>query len=742
MSAVDPPAPEQTSAGPPEIGGRPGLLSAVLQGVRRRWPIAAAVGLVLGAGSGFAYYSTHPHKSTVATVLVIDPVGTNLLGDQGDRGPSRDDEYRRTQVAMIRTKMVLQPTLRDSRVADTVFARTHPDPLTWLETELKAVITDGGILRLSLTGENPEEMAVLLNAIVTSYLSEVVDAEVRDRRRKLSEADKALVMLEGRLRTQRELLRNMADQLRTGDTQALTVKQKVAIESFNSLWLELHRLDSDLRRSKAEIEVLRVRAEAAKTGSPPEVLVAEALAADPAVRAAAARVDGLREVLEAAAKNAAPGATALNGVRAEVQAAEGRLAAVKEQRRDEAVKRVREGIFQQTAGALREAEAKVQVLERQRADLAPEVTRREHDADGIGMRSFELERQRAEMAEGEASVKRLRVEKERLMIEIQTYKPRVSQMGAADAADAKPSSYRLPGTFGLGVAGLCAGVFGVGLIESRRRRLIDPGDLPRALQLRTLGIVPEAPGLATGPVADFWGDRHGVLGTVVVESVNDIRALLLCGGMAGHPKVVLLTSAVQGEGKTTLASLLAVSVAQTSQRTLLIDGDTRNPRVHEKFGLAGGPGLSEVLRGETTLARAIQEIPGTNLSILPAGRVCQRVVRGLTSEGVRALLAPLRDRYDLILLDSCPILPVPDGLILSTSVDATILVVRSGTSTEPVVREACERLASVRARVVGGIVNRLRMGRSQISYPYAGAVGGRGADSPTELAGDSSRPPE
>jgi capsular exopolysaccharide synthesis family protein len=397
--------------------------------------------------------------------------------------------------------------------------------------------------------------------------------------------------------------------------------------------------------------------------------------------------------------------------------------------------RTREVVLQKTLEDLREVETRKQVLETQKAELAPQVEKLAAEADRIGLKSFALEMARAEMAEAEEIVRRLRGERERLEIEVKTYKRRVTPF-AADAAEARPSNYRLPATAGLGVAGFALGVLVVGFIESRRRRLVVADDLPRTLQLRTVGTVPEAPGLAAYPVKDLWGGGHGVLASVVIESTNDIRAMLLCGGLAGHPKVVLVTSSVQGEGKTTLACLLAISIAQTSKRTLLIDGDIRNPRVHEQFGLPIGPGLSEVLRGEAALADVIHEIPDTNLSVLPAGRVCSRVVRGLTSDTIRAMLAPLRERYDLILLDSCPILPVPDGLILSKCVDATVLVVRSGTSTEPVVREACERLSSVRATVVGGVLNRLTVGRSQIRYPYANlAVAEPGPDSLLEEPG-------
>ncbi len=700
-----------------EPGGR-GTVASAFAAARRRWILSGFFGLLLAGVSGSLCFLTQPQKYTVSTTLQIAAVESKLLSDHSDPNRSQNEEYRRAQAALLKTRPVMQEALKSNKVSGLVtLARAKPDPVTWLETEIKTALSDGGLLRVSLTGENVDEMAIILNAVTAAYLKTIVDAEKDERLTKIDEADKVLVSVEDRLRGQRDVLRRLAETLKTSDTQALTIKQQTVLQEYASLRRELVLLDSRIRSGRAELEDNRSKAEAVKNGPIAESLINDGLSADPIVRTAEAEAAKCRDLFDRSSKVVLPGSPALEEIKDKVKKAEQRLAATRQEQREPIMKKVRESLILSRWNQVVQDSSKLQVVEKERAALEKDVTRLSLEAEKIGVNSFELELKRAEIAEADTIVKRLRAEKERLMIDMQTYKRRVTIPVPADSAFAKPSTSNLVMAGAAAACGFLMGVFSFGYVENRRGRLILSDDLTRALKLPVIGSVPYSHSLTSGTPLDTWSGRHDVLGSLVIEAVNDIRVKLLCGGGIGGAKTVLITSATQGEGKTTLVCLLAASISLTQKKVLIIDCDFRNPRIHEKFQREAGIGLSEVLRGEAALTQAIQHISESNLAILSTGRVCSKVIRGITSEAIRTVLDPLRGIYDLILIDSCPAIPVADALVLSKSVDAAILAISSGYSTASLVREAYQRLIAVDAPLVGAVLNGVSINMTKLRYP-------------------------
>ena len=313
-------------------------------------------------------------------------------------------------------------------------------------------------------------------------------------------------------------------------------------------------------------------------------------------------------------------------------------------------------------------------------------------------------------------MRKLRAEKERLAIDSYTYKRRVNVSAPAEAGAAKPAASAVAFSVGLGILGAVLGVLAVGYLEGRRRRVLNSNDIVQVMKLRVLGNIPFVPSLSDGPLTRVWRDDFGIAGSLLIEAINDLRAMLLSGTDGRTPKVIMLTSANQGEGKTTLTCLLALSLAQVGKRTLLLDADLRNPQVAYRLALPTTAGFGEVLRGEERPSGVIGGVPGTPLAVMTAGRPCATLIRGLSTERVHQVLAEVREQFDYIVVDSCPT-SLTDGLIVGACVDAAVLVVRSGQSTEPEVREACERLLAFRVPLVGGVLNGLPLAK-RLQYPY------------------------
>src|SRR5262249_14411781 len=152
-----------------------------------------------------------------------------------------------------------------------------------------------------------------------------------------------------------------------------------------------------------------------------------------------------------------------------------------------------------------------------------------------------------------------------------------------------------------------------------------------------------------------------------------IRTLLLRDASVEATRVVMVTSATSGEGKTALAAHLASSLARAGRKTLLIDGDLRSPAVHQLFEQPLQPGFSEVLLGEVHLAEATRSTPIDGLWLVPGGQWDREVMHALARDGLDEVFDKLKGDYDFIVVDSHPVLPATDALLVGQYVDAVLL---------------------------------------------------------------------
>ncbi len=172
-----------------------------------------------------------------------------------------------------------------------------------------------------------------------------------------------------------------------------------------------------------------------------------------------------------------------------------------------------------------------------------------------------------------------------------------------------------------------------------------------------------------------------------------------------------------GEGKTMTSTNLALALAQTGRRTLLIDADLRRPRVAGLLGLDAAVGLTTILVGKTKVQEAIQVHEPSGLHFLASGAKPPNPTEILQSRVTRELIEQLRSEYEMVIIDAPPLLPVADATVLSTVADGTILVINHGKTTRDQLSEAIGRLHQVGARIFGVVVNMIPR-RSTNSYYY------------------------
>jgi capsular exopolysaccharide synthesis family protein len=267
------------------------------------------------------------------------------------------------------------------------------------------------------------------------------------------------------------------------------------------------------------------------------------------------------------------------------------------------------------------------------------------------------------------------------------------------------------------LVGLMMG-FGAALLQDwmdQRLRSVD--EISATLQLPILGVVPHITGGKTAMARGM--EVHVEPMSEVSEAYRTIRTAVYFGVPEGEDNTVLVTSPAPGDGKTTMASNLAIAMAQAGHTVLLIDCDFRRPRQHRIFGLKDDVGLSSVLAGQHPLDEAVQATAVPNLSLLPCGPIPNNPSEILNSQVFADTIEELKGKFDHVVIDSPPVNPVTDARILAASADVTIIVVRADKSTRKLSENARESLLGVGANILGVVVNDApRSGRGYGGYGY------------------------
>jgi capsular exopolysaccharide synthesis family protein len=678
-------------------------MGTYLQALRRRWVTAAALGGSLAVVAALAaWFLLSPKYIAFAKVRV-------LAFTPGFKGPGevRADFLTtlKTQAAQIMSRPVIWSALKRDEVKRLNLEAREKNPAQFIEEELKVEFQDNSeLLTITLGSNDPAVSMAIVKAIVESYLDEFAYADTRAREERVSTLDKAYTDAAAALKIKQDSLKSLTSEDKAPDPQVLMLRLMELQSRIREATAQQKDIRYKLVEAQAELDSHDARMKAPEDPAATLAAVGAALKGDPEAQKIKQDMERFQDIVDDYADKL-PGQMppTVRAARARVQ-----ILQAKYDRRKNALKEE----LEKSASAFGKG-GKAQMAE-DRNRLVTHMTGLEKLHKKLGEEVVELNKEllkvkrddnqqdnlRTQIRQDEKLVESLNDQLNRERLELKAA-PRISKYQDAELQK-KDMKKQILGTIVAPVVVLVAVCMGLAWAEVRQRRVRSAGEVARGLGIRVVGAVPALPNLERHLVgADGDLDLEG---QPVLESIDAIRTLLLCDGREAD-RVVMVTSATTGEGKTTLASHLASSLARAGRKTLLIDGDLRSPAAHQLFELPVQPGFSEVLLGEVELTDAVQATPLEGLSFMAAGQWDREVMQALARDGLEGIFEKLQEEFDFIVIDSHPVLPATDSLLIGQRVSTVILSVLREVSQMPRVYAASQRLSTLGIRVLGAVVN-------------------------------------
>jgi polysaccharide biosynthesis transport protein len=708
LAPETPPRPPALSAAPDALG--------LLKALRRRWRIGFALGLFLAAVAGTAtWYLTPQAKYTACATLHVSTNPKYIIFDPKERLADYRT-YQRTQVEMAKSRFVLADALKKPEVAGLTTIREYPDAEEWLAQQIKISFPNTSeVLEISLSGYHPTDLAKLVNAVVDSYMSRVVDEEQKERQARLEKLKELWKRYQDNLQAKRKEMRELSETIGSNDKQTLTIAHQFKIQHLDVAQREQMQVKFELKKAEAELTVLESRVNAVNGISVSSATIDEQVEVLPDILELKKQVRMLTDQYDrVAAKVRSKNDPAVLTIRRRLDAVQRDLAEYRAKVRPAIAAEIRKAALKDDLANLIKLRAQISVAKTYKDTIDKDIERLQEETKVINLGSQDLTQQQDEIQIVSETARKIGAEVEAMEVELGA-PPRIHVVDRATVPTEKDKFRKVKASGTASVGTFAIVLLGVSFWEFRARRIDTVDQVAQGLGLRIVGTLPALPNCSRHRA----GAEERRLQSVLIESIDAARTIILHASRIEAIRMVMITSAVKGEGKTSLSVHLSTSLARAGRRTLLIDCDLRCPTAHRLFDLPSEPGMSEVLRGEVDADDVIQPTPTGGLHLIPAGQCDALAIQALAQDRIRAAFDGLRGRYDFIIVDSAPVLPVADSLLLSQVVDAVIFSILRDVSQVPKVYAAHERLALLGARILGAVVNGATGESYGSDYQYA-----------------------
>ncbi len=691
---VGPYAPLSPEPPTPEPGEARREVNLLQLAWRSRWLVLLC--MALGGGISWLVLQRVTPLYTSLSRVYVERKLPQILSQQLDVGQSAS--YLYTQAELIRSSSVLAEAVKLLQTANLESFRGIDNPVAFLQKEITVRVgNQDDIINVSAELANADDARQIVNAVVDAYVT-------RYGEKRTSDTVEILKILRGekeRRDGELEQRRHALDDFRKKNT-ALAVQvnnESVITHRFASLSEELDKTEIQLLESKARYE----RIKAIYDRPEQRIFLLEA-AAEEQKTMRDMDLSSQLQVLE----------RSLTTERAQWGEGHPRVKLLSASY-DELKQRVQKQQLATIEAYVDRARRDYEVLDRKRSELKANYDAQFKLASQVSTQSLELASLQDALQRTEKLCDILddRIKEVELNENVGAMNVSIMEVAAPGLKTyPTPSRFLMSGLF-------LGGLVGFGLAWLRDlldHRLKSVDEIASVLQLPILGAL---------PYFSSAGDRRdtGRLVTLTprstaAESVRTLRTALHFGLAGSEAKVIVVTSPSPGDGKSTVASNLAIATAQADQRVLLIDADLRKPTQHKIFGLDTDLGLAAVLADRRPFEEAIvANVEGT-LDLIPCGKMPANPVELLNNGYFAEMLQTLGQRYDRIIIDSPPVMPVADARVIAAHGDATVLVLRAERSTRRLSLAARNELWRVRATRIGVVVNGVPMRKSGYGYGY------------------------
>jgi succinoglycan biosynthesis transport protein ExoP len=698
---------------PPALAATPDMKS-LLRALKRRWLLASSLGIVAAALTSAAVWAFMPKKWVAENLMTLNSTQLIKLGLE-DNKESASPFKRETLLALARAHYVIRAVVAQPEVAKLPSIRAQFDPVSWLQSQVDVTVISPELIKLSMTGTDPRELEQLVDAVALVYETKLGEAEQAIRRTQIDKLDKMIDRLQGFVDRRKESYRALVKQIGAANPGQRILKGQYD-QALATTILKL-KVEEQIKLSRLQ---MALKQEKDRRGSPrvSALEIEKALKERPEMITLETRIETSQKEL----KGLEAVMTRRDNPRlVEIRRQIMNLLKERAETRKTLLPEVKQSLKEQKELIRDDAEDdtkdEIAVTQDFIKTLAVELDRLSELVKQQGTDALDLQQKLEEFETEKNVANELRSTKARLnaLVQESTSTAQIKEKAHAyQRADVKKQILMCGGAGG-GVLGLILLAFAYW--EFRARRICNVEDVVYGLGWRLVGQLPALPERSRGGLLRRQADPR-YWQSLMTESVDATRTMILHAARVEGICTVMVTSAVSGEGKTSLSCHLACSLARAGRKTLLLDCDLRNPAAHRLFELSGEPGLCEVLRGEAQLADVIRATPAANLWMIPAGQFDEQALQmlTLTKEGFPLLLDRLKTQFDFIVVDSSPVLPVVDSLVIGQNVDVVVFSLLRDVSRIPSVYAAYQRLATLDIRILGAVVNGVDAG----SYGYTG----------------------
>ena len=670
--------------------------NTLMHALRRRWVLALCLGSVVAASSAIALWFLFPESSSATALFQVSNEQESLLFNQVPQTQASFDILKKTQLALLKSNYVLTAAIRPAGIASLSALAGETDPVEWLQDNLAVDFPQNGeILSITLSGDElPEDLVRLVDAVAKAYQDEVIEKE---RARRLANRDLLARNLEDLgVNTKRKMDEFLDIAREAGRSQGSTrdAETEILMRDISDTKKKKDDLTAQMVATQTDFLIMKGELE---DPSLLEAQVDEYLEKDPMMAMFQQQLT-TQMMQDVMTNQSSKGGKSRNSTAS--RAVDSLKQRMEEYRNQEKAKLVHQNslkpnlplqqLTKRYKTTLLALNSQLQTATNDLKVKMEELTKRVARSTDLETREEELKQLQQIANDMSIKLQSLDIEASRPS-QIQIVQPAVATKNI-NAVE----HYVISG-FG-GLAGFGLTCLGIGYLEFRNRRLNGPDEVDEGLGIRVVGTLP---GLSSRKALD---PTHPIVAQLT-ESIDGVRTILMHDSTAKRRQVVLVTSAATQEGRTTVASQLAASLARAGRRTLLVDGDLRSPSLHALFDVPLEDGLCEVLRAEVDVSDVIRPTHAEGLWLLTAGYCDIDAIHALATEQMQPVFDKLRAEYDFIIIDGAPVIGMSDALIFGQYSDGAILSVRRDESQMPKIHQTAELLRGVGIRIIGAVVN-------------------------------------